>query len=539
MKKFLNKIKNNKAEAFFLLAIIGVSIFLRFYKINELHFFTYDQARDDLIVKRMIVDKEWTLLGPQSSMRGVYLPPFYYYTLIPVLALSGLNPIGVDVYTAIIGVLTVVLVWFFLREVFNKHIGLFVAGLYATSPLIVELSHRAWNPNTLPFFVLLSLFFLYRLFYRKEAKYLIFSSLSLGYAVNLHYGAVCLLPLWFFALFWAGVSLKNIKRALFSLLIMAFYASPLFLFELRHDFMLSNNIFQYFFEGERVSVAPGAFLEPMLASLFQLFTALLSGSFIQTANYVPFQFLGKISSVMNFAPVSIVAHKPLLVSFQWWGVLLTGLIAASVFWFFVKYKSLAIKNLEKRKVFLLLCLGTVLVSGLMSRLYIGDFYFFYYLFIFTVPFLFLGFLFWCFWQKKLGRALVLLSFSGMIFFNLKNTLKFEKPERTIDDIIKVSKVLAQDVDDSKTFNIAANYRSPDRWDHNGVDYRYFIESYFGKRALSWQPEDYEKAQILYVVAEGGMEDPINSKIMEIYKFEPKEILEEFKVDDVIIYKLSK
>ncbi|PIV00547.1 hypothetical protein COS55_03325, partial [Candidatus Shapirobacteria bacterium CG03_land_8_20_14_0_80_40_19] len=67
-------IKQNWEYLFLVLFIIVASI-LRFWHINRLEFFTYDQARDALFVKRMIVDHEWRLLGTQTSLPGMYLPP--------------------------------------------------------------------------------------------------------------------------------------------------------------------------------------------------------------------------------------------------------------------------------------------------------------------------------------------------------------------------------------------------------------------------------------------------------------------------------
>jgi len=531
-KSLIQLIKTNKLEFVFLFLITALAIFLRFYKINELHFFTYDQARDDLIVKRILVDHQWTLLGPQSSMRGVYLPPFYYYTLIPILYLSRLNPVGVDVYTAIIGVLTVILIWFIIRELFGKIPALMVSALYATSPLIVELSHRAWNPNTQPFFVLLLVYFLYKLFQTKKEKFLIFSSLALGYAVNLHYGALALIPVWFFAFVWSLFKLKKKWLVILSFFILASFGAPLLFFDLRHDFMLSRNIYLYFFAGNLVSLSPKAFFEPMVASIYQLFVALLSGSFIKQVQ-VPFEFWGKLGSVLTFAPVSIIAHKPLLVQYQWWGIgLLVMIIGVAICLYLSKFKS--------KLLILNLLIAIVLVSALVSRFYTGNFYFFYYIFLYPLPFLFLGLVFWFLWQRSFGKLLVALIFMGMFYFNLSHVLIFEKPERTISDIKKISQVIAADVETAKSFNIAANYKNPDRWDHNAVDYRYFVEANFGKRALNWQPEDYEKAEILYVVAEGGLSDPVNSNIMEIYKFKPKKILKTWELpNDVVIYKLGK
>lgn len=539
MKRLIKFIKKNRIETVLLIIIILLAIFLRFYKINELHFFTYDQARDDLIVKRILVDHKWTLLGPQSSMRGVYLPPYYYYSLVPILWLSKLNPVGVDIYTASIGVLTVILVWYFCREVFGRAPALMTSALYATSPLIVELSRRAWNPNTQPFFILLTFFFWYRLWTTKKEKYLLFSSLSFGYAINLHYGALCLLPIWLFIFFWFLIKSKKKRLILISLLILFLFGAPLILFDLRHQFMLTKNIYTYFFAGERVSLSPEKFFEPTITSIFELFVALLSGTFLKTAQ-VPFEFWGKARSVLSFAPVSIIAHKPLLVQFQWWGIGLLGMIILTTAWFLLRKRKKKRPKDQEIRIFLYLLIASLFISALVSRFYIGKFYFFYYIFIYSLPFLFLSFIFWFFWQYQWSRFLVIFVFLGMFIFNLRHALVFEPPERTIKDILQAVQVIAEDVEPKKSFNIAANYRSPDRWDHNAVDYRYFVEAYYGKRALDWQPEDYEKAEVLYVVAEGGLPDPIHVQIMEIYEFEPKEILKTWELPKgVVIYKLGK
>jgi len=533
------KILKKRWDLILLFFVVVVGLVLRFWNIHLLQFFTYDQARDNLIVKRILVDHKWTLLGPQSSMRGVYLPPYYYYTLVPILWLSRLNPVGVDVYTASIGVLTVILMWYFCRQVFGQVPALMISALYATSPLIVELSHRAWNPNTQPLFILLSLFFWYRLWTTKKVRYLLFSSFSLGYAINLHYGALCLLPIWLFAFFWFLVKSKKKRLILISLLVLFLFGAPLILFDLRHQFMLTKNIYTHFFTGERISLSPKKFFEPMVTSVFELFVALLSGTFLKTAQ-VPFEFWGKAKSILSFAPVSIIAHKPLLVQFQWWGIGLLGIIIITIPWFLFGERSKKRPRERRISTFLYLIISSVLISALLSRFYIGKFYFFYYIFIYSLPFLFLAFIFWFYWQRQWLRILVILVFLGLFSFNLRHALIFEPPERTINDIEQAAQVIADDVEPGRSFNIAANYRSPDRWDHNAVDYRYFVEAYYGKRALDWQPEDYERAEILYVVAEGKIPDPVNVQIMEIYKFGPKEILKIWELPkDVIIYKLGK
>ncbi|MGB9637551.1 MAG: hypothetical protein ACPLY7_02010, partial [Microgenomates group bacterium] len=106
-------------EYLFLVFFILIAGILRFSNITKLEFFTYDQARDALFVKRMIVDEQFRLLGTQTSLPGMYLPPFYYYTIAPVLWLFRLNPAGIDIYSAFIGVLSVPLVFYVANKIFG------------------------------------------------------------------------------------------------------------------------------------------------------------------------------------------------------------------------------------------------------------------------------------------------------------------------------------------------------------------------------------------------------------------------------------
>jgi len=131
MKKIM---KNKKFEILFLLLIIILAAFLRFYQINRFHFFNYDQARDALFIKRIIVDHQFRLIGTQTSIPGFYTGPAYYYLMAPFLWLFRLNPVGIDVGIAIIGFLTVIIFyWLLLRFTQDKVVSLAFTALYATN----------------------------------------------------------------------------------------------------------------------------------------------------------------------------------------------------------------------------------------------------------------------------------------------------------------------------------------------------------------------------------------------------------------------
>jgi len=529
MFKFLKKYWEEILLTIFIL-IAGI---LRFYHITRLEFFTYDQARDALFVKRMIVDHEFRLLGTQTSLPGMYLPPFYYYTIAIVLWLGRLNPVAIDIYSALIGVLSVPLVFSVSNKIFGKPAGIFSAGLFAVSPLVVELTRRAWNPNTLPFFILVTFYFVYQYFKEGKLRDFFLAFGFYGYCLSLHFGAWTLLPL--FAFIWFdGVIKKKLSwlGGLGGIGILFFFVSPLLLFELKHNFFLSSQAKMFFFDGGHLGVKSGTnIVESFLVSLISLFTILISGR-IFVGYQAPLEFSGKFKDIfLPATPVSVVAQKPFSISFQWWGLMILGLII---------YFSL--KKFSDHKLSLILIWVWILWGIFVSRLYSGGFFFFYYLYLFPAPILLFSFLFKNIVSDKrvFIKAIGWLSFSYIVIFHLVNTTVFANNWRNIGLLKEAAKVIAENSNDGEAFNIATIQRDVDRWDRNSVDYRYFTESYYHKRALDWYPQEYAKADSLFVVDEAGGDSVLRSNIMEIQQFGPKEILGQWEIEKgIVIYKLGK
>src|SRR5882672_8128859 len=77
-----------------LVVILLIGAYLRLYKIPDYMNFLGDEGRDVLVVKHMIVDHKFTLLGPTASVGGFFLGPIYYYFMLPFLWLWHLDPAG-------------------------------------------------------------------------------------------------------------------------------------------------------------------------------------------------------------------------------------------------------------------------------------------------------------------------------------------------------------------------------------------------------------------------------------------------------------
>ncbi len=537
MKKLVGYIKKNRLEVAILAIITLLAIFLRFYRISELHFFTYDQARDVLIAKRILVDHKWTLLGPQSSIGNIYFPPLYYYTLTLPLWIFGMNPVGTDIYTAFIGVLTVLLIFFVAKIFFSKRAGIFAASLYATSPIVVELSRRAWNPNTLPFFFLLALILGYQFWKSGKIKMLLAMSFVFGYALSLHYSVFCLFPV--VICLWVDYFLKKkqVWPILVSFLIISLFFLPLLLFDFRHNFILSKNLVDYFLREGNYYFNKDylSFLEASLASVYEIIVVPLSGYFLKgvSGTAAPYEFTGRIKDVFfQFAPVSIIAHKPLIIKYYWWGQIIFFIIfifsLARIFFTSLKDKTLA---------FLWFWF---IVAIITSRFHQKTVYFFYYLFLYPIPFLlWAAFLNWTFKKGRFLKILVSLSLLIMVGINFRQSLMYETTGRTLEDIKAVARIISQDVG-KEQFNLAASYKDPDRWDHHALDYRYFVEAFYHKKPLDWYPENYRQSQTLYFISEGKIEKPLESEIMEVREFGPQKLVKSWSYkDEIFIYKLAK
>lgn len=260
--KIASWIKKNKKEFFLLLAILLLASFLRLYKISAYMTFLGDEGRDALVLKRMIVDHKFRLIGPVTSIGNMYLGPLYYYLVLPSAAIASLSPAGPAVFVALLGVVTVGLLWWVGKEWFGKGVGLIAAFLYAISPVVIIYSRSSWNPNVMPFFALLTIYGLWRTWQEDEFYWLPVIGITLSFALQSHYLGLLLIPT--MAVFWL-VTLGKVRQEkkklkpylTHSLLLFIFFLlltiAPLVWFDLRHNF-INYKAFKEFFTVRQTTV---------------------------------------------------------------------------------------------------------------------------------------------------------------------------------------------------------------------------------------------------------------------------------------------
>ncbi len=165
------------------LIIVGLAVFMRFYRLEELPFGTwFDEADLSLRALRML---------PEPAYRPVYLggQNAGYYLLALVarsFELFGLTTLSVRLVMALFGVCSVIVAFFLGRETYGNRFGLLLAFFFAVARWPITFDRLGMPTSTGPFFVLLTLLFLFRGRRRRSTANFAWAGLALGLTLGFH-----------------------------------------------------------------------------------------------------------------------------------------------------------------------------------------------------------------------------------------------------------------------------------------------------------------------------------------------------------------
>jgi 4-amino-4-deoxy-L-arabinose transferase-like glycosyltransferase len=227
--------------------ILILALFVRAYKLPTLTTFGRDQGIDFLSVRQMIVTHHPTLLGIKVSLADFHQGPVYLYMLIPLFWLLGLHPIAGAVTAVAVAGLTVVALYLFLMNFFDRSTALLSCLLFAVSPELVKYGNTPLYQHFLPlafiFCMWALLLFLEANNVFKKRIWMTVLGIVVGLSLELHFLAITLCvatPIL--------ILLKNKK----DIVHLPFYLgglligmSPTILFEVRHDFLNTRLLWQY------------------------------------------------------------------------------------------------------------------------------------------------------------------------------------------------------------------------------------------------------------------------------------------------------
>lgn len=387
------------------IAIFSIGIFLRAYHFHDWLDFGDDQVNDATIVGAVVDhNAPWPLLGPKMSHTGndgrkgqYHLGPMFYYFEITSAKIFGNYPDKMAYPDLLFDVLTLPLFYLFFRRFFSTNITLALTGLYVVSFYALSFSHSAWNPNSIPFFVLLFLLSLLEFLARREKTswmWIVFLGLALGIGIQLHAILLVLLPLVaaivFFFLLKRNWRVLTKWGAVF--LITLILNAGQIASELKKNFSNTRNFFSSIQSDAGAGNGKGSFMNNIPLDI----------SCHMQANAYILSSLG--SNECNFSFTNPARWRK--ISLGSWADLLFGVLFSVFGYGFLIYNFRAEKE-EKRKYFLGLVLLFVTCAFLVL-LPVIEKPFRYFLPTIFVPFLFLGFLLDYFTRKNFQKFLPLL-----------------------------------------------------------------------------------------------------------------------------------
>ncbi len=497
LKKWISK---NPAEFWILLAILVIGAFCRLYKIDQYMTFLGDEGRDVIIVRRFLTELHPPLIGPGTSIGNMYLGPLYYYMMAPALLAANFSPVGPAVQIAILGVVTIFFVWFTGRTWFGRVAGLVAAGLYAISPTIIVFSRSSWNPNIMPFFALLSIYSIWRVWKRHEFGWLIVLGVAFAFVLQSHYLGLLIAPTLF--IFWI-LTLGDLrkkpalelvgnfkKKSLIGLGIFAALMSPLLIFDIRHGWTNTRAVVAFIIDRKDIGFSLGASLSKAGSVVLMIASNLISAKNVYLSGITLVLFL----SVLIWVCIRRKFKSSLGLILLW---LIVGLVGISVY---------------KNPVF---------------DHYLG--------FLFPAPFLLLGAI-----AQKVSKMRILNILFGvyllfLIFINVINSPVFDDPTTQLQRSISVAKVI-QEKAGGERFNLATIS------DLNNRDvYQYFL-LLWGAKVVDTDPSStaFTITDQLFVVCEFPIEkcDPTHNPSAWITNFGWTKIVDEWPVWGGTLFKLG-
>ncbi|OGM62408.1 hypothetical protein A2961_03500 [Candidatus Woesebacteria bacterium RIFCSPLOWO2_01_FULL_39_21] len=182
--------------------LVGIGIFFRIWRLDKVPIELFGDEVDVGLQAYSILTTGKDYLGNKFPIMfrsfSEYRLPMQLYLDVPFIDIFGLNEIGVRMPSMLLGIVSIILFYFLVREAFNKKIAIIATLFLIFSPWHFNFSRQANDAGILfPFLISGVLCFIKGL---KEYKYLIFSSILFTLTFYSYAIATVFTPLFAFSL---------------------------------------------------------------------------------------------------------------------------------------------------------------------------------------------------------------------------------------------------------------------------------------------------------------------------------------------------
>lgn len=244
----LNFFLQRKWELLAILLVI-VGMYLRFFRIEEVYSFGWDQARDSWTVKDML-DGKLMLTGPRTGIGHMHLGPLYFYFLLPFYTITNLDPMASNYANIFASIINYILLYFVAVKVFHKKAAVFVLFVYSFSNYLIVINRVPWNVTLMPGIAALIFYSLLQIYAGKLRWVFVLWSLS-GFYFHLHFTAIFLPVINILSLLFVREKKKVVLYSLLSIPLYLIWFIPNIIHELQtnSDVHRYDHFLQYYYIG--------------------------------------------------------------------------------------------------------------------------------------------------------------------------------------------------------------------------------------------------------------------------------------------------
>lgn len=222
-----------------ILIIFTLFCFFRLKNIEKRIGFGWDQEQYTTQVRQLVKEHKPVLIGPRvNNDKGFFLAPYFTYLITPFYLATNLHPNAILYFIIFFNLLFFFLSFFLIKSIFKEYFTYLFLTLWAINPLLAGYDTTAWWPIWIPLGVIATWWLLNRIYHKNSPILWIILGLNLGFFFNMHFQFVIVV---LFSIIFLLASLKSRKNNIshFILLAGSFIITflPLFIFDLRHDFL--------------------------------------------------------------------------------------------------------------------------------------------------------------------------------------------------------------------------------------------------------------------------------------------------------------
>jgi len=229
---------NHRTISLLLTAVILTGTLLRYYNFEQRLSFDYDNEFFAWEAKKLVIDKKLTLIGQESSVKGIFIGPLYTYISSFFYFVWDMDPIAGGITAIFFGIMATFGLFFIGTKLISPGWGVIIAGTYQFFAFTInwDLGGSALNGM----FLIPAVWF-YTLINIDKPLFTIINFLAIGMGFHFHPTALIMLITSILSVASNITSIKP-RTMLFAGLAFITQISPLIIFDSRHKFIILKSV---------------------------------------------------------------------------------------------------------------------------------------------------------------------------------------------------------------------------------------------------------------------------------------------------------